>query len=170
MSKIGMLRDALLELLQEHERDGAIPTSERFLFYELVQRGIISKEQTGKRRPDQDMSEALTMLRERGDIPWDWIVDETRSIDDFTGSITVKEGILAVLPAVQLDPWAGEPPMILTESRSLRGVLRDLCRQFRVPIAATNGQCGGFLTPRSPLACDPVNECCIWVTSIYPAT
>jgi hypothetical protein len=39
MSKIGALRELLVSLLQEHERDGAIPTSARFLFYELVQRG-----------------------------------------------------------------------------------------------------------------------------------
>ena len=43
-SKIGSLRLALLELLEEHERDNALPTSARFLFYELVQRGILSKQ------------------------------------------------------------------------------------------------------------------------------
>jgi hypothetical protein len=38
MSKIGTLRDLLFDLLQEHERDGTIPTNARFLYYELVQR------------------------------------------------------------------------------------------------------------------------------------
>jgi hypothetical protein len=38
----------------------------RFLFYELVQRGILSKERKAQgRRRDQNMSEALTDLRER---------------------------------------------------------------------------------------------------------
>jgi hypothetical protein len=46
-SKIGTLRDLLFALLQEHERDGAIPTNARFLYYELVQRGQLSKERTG---------------------------------------------------------------------------------------------------------------------------
>ena len=36
MSKIETIRQALRELLAEHERDGALPTSGRFLFYELV--------------------------------------------------------------------------------------------------------------------------------------
>jgi hypothetical protein len=80
VSKIGTLRSALLELLEEHRRDGALPTSARFLFYELIARGIISKQPTGKRRADQDMSDALTDLREDGDIPWGWIADETRSL------------------------------------------------------------------------------------------
>ena len=38
-SKIGALRAILLALLEEHERDDALPTSARFLYYELVQRG-----------------------------------------------------------------------------------------------------------------------------------
>ena len=32
-----------------------------------------------QRRTDQDVIAQLTVLRERGDIPWDAIVDETRS-------------------------------------------------------------------------------------------
>jgi len=146
-SKIGRLRDALLQLLNEHERDAAgLPTSARFLFYELVQRGILSKERKERgRRPDQDMSDALTDLRERGLVPWEWIVDETRALDDYRGASNVREWVLDVLPAVRLDPWAGDVPLILTESRSLAGVLRELVRDYAVPIAATNGQVGGFL-------------------------
>ena len=146
MSKIGELRQALLELLREHERDGALPTSARFLFYELVGRGVISKETKAQgRRPDQNMSDALTDLRESGEVPWDWIVDETRSLDDHRGASSVCDWILKVLPVVRLDSWEGDAPLILTESRSLAGVLRALVREYGVLIAATNGQCGGFL-------------------------
>jgi len=145
-SKIGSLRLALLELLEEHERDNALPTSARFLFYELVQRGILSKQRkTQGRRPDQNISDALTDLRERGDVPWDWIVDETRSLDDSRGASTLREWMLDVLPGARLDPWAGNVPLILTESRSLAGVLRRLVDDYAVLIAATNGQVGGFL-------------------------
>jgi hypothetical protein len=35
--------------------------------------------------------------------------------------------------------------VILTESRSLAGALRNLAREYAVKIAATNGQVGGFL-------------------------
>src|SRR6266404_4089017 len=69
MSKIETIRQALRVLLAEHERDGSIPTSARFLFYELVTRRIITKHPTGKRRADQDMSDALTDLREGGRNP-----------------------------------------------------------------------------------------------------
>jgi hypothetical protein len=144
-SKIGALRDLLLGLLREHERDGTIPTNSRFLYYELVQRGQLSKERTGARRPDQNLHDALIDIREDGRIPWDWIVDETRSLEDYTGYPTIKQGALAVLPNINLDPWRGRAPLILTESRSLAGVLRSVVHECRARIAATNGQCGGFL-------------------------
>jgi hypothetical protein len=144
-SKIGRLRERLFDLLQEHERDGAIPTSARFLYYELIQRGHLSKEKTGARRPDQNLHDALTDLREDERIPWSWIVDETRSVEDYTGYDTVKDGVFAQLPHIKLDPWDGRAPFILTESRSLAGVLRSIVIEYRARISATNGQCGGHL-------------------------
>src|SRR5262249_26495435 len=144
-SKIGTLRELLFNLLQEHERDSTIPTNARFLFYELVQRGQLSKEKTGARCPDQNLHDALTDLREDGRIPWDWIVDETRSLDDSTGNPTIRGGVPSHPPYTGLAPWRGRPPMNLTESRSLAGVLRDVVAECRARIASTNGQCGGFL-------------------------
>ena len=141
-SGIGRLRTALMYLMEEHRNDGALPTSVRFLFYELVARSIISK---GGERPDKIVSAALTDLRERGLVQWDDIVDETRSVDDYSGSATVANDWLAYLGAARLDPWKGQIPFLLTESRSLAGVLRGLVRDYRGRIAATNGQVGGFL-------------------------
>jgi hypothetical protein len=144
-TKIGKLRQAIYGLLQEHQRAGAIPTSLRFLYYELIARKIISKEKTGARRTDQDMIEAATDLREWGVIPWGWIIDETRNLDDFSGWPTVLGGVEACVETVALDPWKGNVPLILTESRSLAGVLRAICGDYRVKIASTNGQANGFL-------------------------
>ena len=153
-SKAAALRTALLTLLREHEAADAIPTSNRFLYYELIQRGIVSKEaktpkpgRKGCRRSDQNTIDALLILRESGEHPWDWIVDETRSLDDYVGSRTICEAVLERLSVLRLDPWGSEvrPPMVLTESRSLAGVLRSLVWEYAARIASTNGQCGGFL-------------------------
>jgi hypothetical protein len=145
MSKAEELRASVLALLREHERDDALPTSARFLFYELVQRGALSKQQTGARRPDQALHDALMKLREDEQVPWHWIVDETRSLNDYSGSASVAEAVLERLPYMSIDPWHGLPPLILTESRSLAGVLRDIVSAYSARIASTNGQCGGFL-------------------------
>jgi len=145
MSKIGSLRALLIDLLREHETDGALPTSARFLYYELVQRGQLSKARKGARRPDQDMNDALVDIREDGRIPWSWIVDETRSLDDYTGYASILDGVSATLPGIDLDSWHGAAPLVLTESRSLAGVLRGIVSDYGGLIAATNGQVGGFL-------------------------
>jgi hypothetical protein len=109
-TKAGRIQRALLELLRQHEADGALPTNGRFLFYELVQLGVIPKaykyevgdkvkgkvlEEGDPRigtlkpwQPSGDVSAALTHLREEGLIPWNWIVDETRTMHawEFAGS------------------------------------------------------------------------------------
>jgi hypothetical protein len=144
-TKAARLRRVVLDLVQEHYADGSLPTSARFLFYELVQRRVLSKEKNGARRPDQDLSVALTRLRESGQIPWHWIVDETRSLDDHSGWSSIGSAAQAMAKQAKLDPRGGDVPLILTESRSLAGVLRDLAREYGVKIAATNGQVGGFL-------------------------
>jgi hypothetical protein len=141
-SKIGKVRIALVYLLDRHRDDGALPTSVRFLFYELVMQRIIAKE---GERPDKIVSAALTDLRGAGLVPWEDIVDETREVFDYPGSETVAKDWLAYLHAAVLDPWRGQAPFILTESRSLAGVLRAQCQDYRCRIASTNGQVGGFL-------------------------
>jgi hypothetical protein len=147
-SAIGSVRDALMDLYGQHRRDGALPTSARFLFYELLTLRVLSKEKNGARRPDQILHDALTQLRESGDIPWDDIVDETRSVEDYTGCTSVLWGALTQLPDIELDPWRGRPPFILTESRSLAGVLRGIAIEFRIRICSTNGQCGSACRPQ----------------------
>jgi hypothetical protein len=139
------LRAALYELWTEHRDTGMLPTSGRFLFYELVANETISKKRTGAHRADQNMTEALMWLREKKLIPWDDIVDETRSLENYEGYPTIRDGVISVLEQVRLDAWDGFAPMILTESRSVAGALRPLAQEYGVLIAATNGQCGGFL-------------------------
>jgi len=148
LSKIETIRNALRELLAQHRQEDTLPTSARFLFYELVTLRVISTEKTGQRRPDQLMIDALTDLRESGEIQWNWITDETRSLEDYAGSATITDGVLSGLAYIELDPWDGDVPLILCESRSLVGCLRSVTSQYGVRGASTNGQCCGFLHTR----------------------
>ena len=74
----GQLQRIALDYLREKEAAGEIPTSIRFVFYELEQRGLQTKAQTSKRKPAQNLTDAITVLRDVGLIPWDWIVDDGR--------------------------------------------------------------------------------------------
>jgi hypothetical protein len=148
-TKAGRLQRAVLELLRGplHLGSDALPTSIRFLFYELEHAGLVTKDKgQGKRNDGQNLSDALMRLRELGLVPWEWIVDETRSLDMWPFSESVYEYVLSSVEDARIDCWAGEPPpVILTESRSLSGVLRRIAAEYLCPIAPTNGQVGGFL-------------------------
>lgn len=146
----GKLRQIVLDLLLEHKRAGedALPTSNRFLYYELVQRGVLAKHKPkgeSGRRSDQVLHEALTYLRQSGAVPWQWITDETRSLDDYSGWPSTALWAAAAIIQFTLDPWHGRVPLLLTESRSVAGALRNLSINYRVKVAPTNGQVGGFL-------------------------
>jgi hypothetical protein len=146
---IERLRRALLDLLARHRADDTLPTNIRFMFYELEMAGLVFKKKLkgaprGSMPDADDVSDALTDLREKGEVPWDWIVDETRSVSDYTGWTDLGEGAVAAIERLRLDPWDGFAPLILTESRSLAGTLRNLAYEYRVLLAATNGACTGF--------------------------
>jgi hypothetical protein len=152
-TKKGDLQRACLALLREHAEDEALPTSVRFLFYELLDRRVISKTSKGARRPDQDISDAVKHLRDVGLVPWDWIVDETRTLDAWQYAENVYRYVAGAAEYARIDLWVGAPPpLILCESRSLAGPLRDIAARYLCPLAATNGQAGGFLhTAVAPL-------------------
>jgi hypothetical protein len=151
-TKNGRLQRDLLDLLREHERDGAIPTNGRFLFYELEQRGKIPKayvDAAGRKRarqPKDDISRALTDLREAGVIPWWWIEDETRSVSDWEFAASVFEYVVEAAERARIDAWDGKlAPLTICESRATKGVLSRIAAEYLAPITATNGQAGGFL-------------------------
>jgi hypothetical protein len=160
-TKRGRLQRACLEILRAHEQQpNGLPTSTRFIYYELIQRGDIAKKpaagKSGGRRPDQDVAEVVFLLRKNGLVPCEWIVDETRSPDSWRYADSVADYLKDMVSMARLDLWGGEPPpMILTESRLLAGVLRELAAEYLVPIAATNGQCGGFLRTDIAPALEP---------------
>jgi hypothetical protein len=74
------------------------------------------------------------------------LVDETRDLTSWSYAESVYQYVENSLPYARIDLWGGDPPpLILCESRSLAGVLRDITGTYLCPIAATNGQVGGFL-------------------------
>ena len=128
-SKRGRLQRACLEMMQRHDRDGALPTNGRFIFYELEGLSIVSKVKTGARRPGQDVGDALLYLREVGLIPWEWIVDETREMEVWHYADSIAEYLLDTIPRARIDLWeatskptaGGAPP-----GRHGRAAPRDL--------------------------------------------
>jgi hypothetical protein len=147
----------VLDQLRVHERDGTLPTTARFLFYELEQRGEARKPSPDDLRPNkrrsigwppgsQDITDSLTRLRESGEIPWWWIVDTERSVATFLHAPTVIEYIRDRLGEATLNPFgAAPPPLVLCEDRGTAEVLERTAGDYTCPISGTKGQTHGFL-------------------------
>ena len=155
-SKTGKLQRACLDLLQEHEREGTIPTNVTFLFYELEQRGVVPKhylDAAGSKRPRtprQDTSDATLRLRELGLVPWWWLVDESRKLTTWRYAASAYDYVAESVERVRIDCWRGEPPpLVLCESRATAGVLDGIASDYLTPISGTGGQCGGHLVNKA---------------------
>lgn len=148
--KAAELRRAVHRQLLRHELDGELPTSNRFIFYELRQLGgpLFGHASRGQgRSQDQNLSDASKWLRDHGLVPWEWIADETRSLVEYEYAETVADFLVGSIEIARIDCWAGSlPPVIICESRTFGGVLqRTLAEEYLCPVTATNGQVGGFL-------------------------
>jgi hypothetical protein len=121
-TKIGTLRAALLRLHSQHEAAGSLPTSGRFLFYELVADGTVDKTNTRRtgRGADQDVNEALAQLWEEGLVPCADVADETRTLHNYNGYDTVAAGAAARHPHIRLTRWAGMLPPTVADKWDAR--------------------------------------------------
>ncbi len=151
-SLAGRMQRAVLGVLHEHEANGEMPTNGRFVFYELEHRGTVRKSERRKSRRggvndprEQEVIDALLRLRDRGIVPWSWIDDETRTLYEWEHAPSVAEYVKARVDEARINPWPGEPPLLLVESRSLGGPLRPVAMEYVCPLAATNGHARGFL-------------------------
>jgi len=139
-TKAGKLQRACLDLLREHERDGAIPTNAKFLFYEAEQRGVVPKHYLDERghkkprQPLQDITDALTYLRERDIIPWWWIEDPSRVLDDWMFATSVYAYVADAMGRARIDVWKGEPPP-LSEGDFIvrRGHTKGIAKPRKLP-------------------------------------
>jgi hypothetical protein len=150
----GYMQRLCLKFIHDlHEATGDLPTNNRFIFYEIEQAGLVHKPASnGDRYGDQmagpsyqNVINAVMQLRELEVIPWRYIVDETRTLYNWQHAPSVAVYVKEAVNRARINPWPGEPPLLLVESRSLAGVLRKVAADYLAPLAATNGQVGGFL-------------------------
>lgn len=156
-TKYARTRQVVHEFMLAKYAAGEIPTDNRFIFYELEHRGnavVPAENDTRKNRRRshgwppgaQDVIDAVTWLRERGEMPWGWITDETRHMTLWSFASTVGEYLTDALGEATIDRWAGKPaPLILTETRGMAGVLSRALDDYVCPVAPTGGQDAGFL-------------------------
>jgi hypothetical protein len=156
--KAARTRQAVLDLLDRHAgTDYGLPTTIRFVFYELEQAGLAVKPSPDDHRRNrrrshgwppgqQDVTDAVTDLRAAGDVPWGWIADEERQLYAWDFGATIAAHVRERLDDARISPWADEPPpLILTESKGTAAALRSLAADYLCPIAGLKGHTTGFL-------------------------
>src|SRR6266487_5310455 len=114
-TKSGALRRAALEVLRRYAADGALPTSARFAYYDLKQQGYPLTSHAA-RRSDQDVIDAVKVLRDAWLVPWEWLSDETRSVEGPHLASSVIQWALDVLPRARVSAWDGQArPVVVCE-------------------------------------------------------
>src|SRR5262245_58969413 len=135
----GMAR-ASLELIEYmHEAaEAAQPITGRGIAYKLFAAGLIPSMATPEvRRVYRLLKEA----RERGMIPWEWIVDETRSLEQRPSWEDPDAFIRTVRRAYRRDYWAQQPHrvQVWSEKGTVRGVLAPVLNEYGVGFQVVHG-------------------------------
>lgn len=127
------LIDASYQILIEIQ-----PASVRAVCYRLFTMGMIpnmSKGSTGK------VSKQLVYARENCIIPWEWIVDETRSAETVTTWMDTSSIIKAAVNGYRRDYWQDQPNRveIWSEKGTVRGTVSPILEKYGVTFRAMHG-------------------------------
>lgn len=110
----------------------------RGIAYKLFAAGLITsmaKAQTDK------VSRILTDARARGEIPWKWIVDETRNAERARRWSSPDAVIAFAVNGYRRDYWQNQPRWIevWTEKGTVRGVLAPVLEEYGLTLRVMHG-------------------------------
>jgi hypothetical protein len=113
----------------------------------ITGRGVGYKLFTAKLIPSMGRAEMqrvyrlLKEERERGEIPWDWIVDETRDLERTATWDTPGQFAREMANSYRRDHWNQQPNRVevWSEKGTVRGVLRPVLDEFAVGFRVMHG-------------------------------
>ena len=116
----------------------AQPITGRGVGYKLFTRGLIP---SMARSEMQRVYRLLKEARERGIIPWDWIVDETRAIERVSTWADPAEYARCVARSYRRDFWDQQPHrvQVWSEKGTVRGVLAPVLDHYAVGFLPVHG-------------------------------
>jgi hypothetical protein len=125
--------DTAIEILKEQN-----PMTVRGVCYQLFNRKVVPDM---SRRHTAKVSRALVSARERGLIPWEWIVDETRPIEQRPQWGDIRAYSKAVMRSYRRDYWETSDTKIVmvSEKSTVGGVLRPVIDEFGVSFLSVHG-------------------------------
>ena len=95
----------------------------------------MAKENTAK------ISRLLTQMREEGVLPWEWIVDDSRSMEGDGGYKDLKAYGEVIANAYRRDFWAHQAKrvIVISEKATVAGIVRPVLDEYGVPFFAAHG-------------------------------
>ncbi|TSE07637.1 hypothetical protein C1D09_018860 [Mesorhizobium intechi] len=114
------------------------PITGRGIGYKLFTAGLIRSMSTNSMAK---VYRLLRIAREQGDIPWDWIVDETRELERISTWDDPAQYARAVARSYRRDFWNQQPHRveIWSEKGTVRGVLKPVLDHFAVGFRVMHG-------------------------------
>lgn len=114
------------------------PASVRAVCYQLFTRGVIESMRTSE---TQKVSRLLVKARETGEIPWQWIVDETRAPEQISAWGDLSDYGRTIVKSYRKDFWRHQPECVevWSEKGTVRGVLAPVLDEFAVTFSVKHG-------------------------------
>jgi hypothetical protein len=119
----------------------AQPITGRGIGYKLFTAGHIS---SMSRSDMQRVYRLLKEARERGDIPWEWIVDETRELERTPSWDDPAQFVRTVSRSYRRDFWNQQPNRVevWSEKGTVRGVLAPVLDEYGIGFRVMHGFSG----------------------------
>ena len=127
------LHKAIAEVLREIQ-----PATVRQTFYQLVSRGVIAKTEAEYKRT---VVRLLTQMRRAGEVPFDWIADNTRWMRKPASYSSLADMLERSVEFYRRALWDEQNAYveIWLEKDALSGVLYDVTSTYDVPLMVTRG-------------------------------
>ena len=127
------LREGLIAILEEEH-----PTTVRHAFYVAVARGLVEKTEAEYKGT---IVRLLTQLRRSGDVPFEWIADNTRWIIRSRTYRSQEEALRDVAQSYRRNLWDGRDVRVevWAEKDAIASLLSDAADEFCVPVMPFRG-------------------------------
>ena len=132
-AEIAALRDALEAIVAADQ-----PMTVRQVFYRAVVAGLVEKTEA---EYQSTVARLLLEMRRSGQIPYDWISDNTRWMRKPKTYTGLADFIARHQHAYRRDLWSDSDTYVEVwcEKEALAGVLYDVTREFDVPLMVSRG-------------------------------
>jgi transposase len=125
-------RDALFAIAEDQQ-----PMTARAVFYQAEVKGVVGKDHSGYKMVVAD----LKILRRSGQMPYEWIVDTTRSENRYLTHDSPAEALDYAARAYRKSLWtdADCDVQIWLEKAALEGVIEGVTHEYDVPLMVARG-------------------------------